>query len=124
MPVGIRACLVLKDRAEVPCFAQELFIMQEHSPCKCAGSDGHETHVTRSGIVTTRPQAFDGLTLSQIRSLRLRYFTPREIANLHSFPPSFSFPDHVSLRQRYALLGNSLSALVVAELLKYALEES
>jgi tRNA (cytosine38-C5)-methyltransferase len=53
--------------------------------------------------------------------MRLRYFTPREIANLHSFPASFSFPAHITLRQRYALLGNSLSALVVADLLRYLL---
>ncbi|EPS73272.1 hypothetical protein M569_01482, partial [Genlisea aurea] len=51
--------------------------------------------------------------------LRLRYFTPREVANLHSFPEEFGFPEHVSLRQRYALLGNSLSVGVVAPLLRH-----
>ncbi|CAK9275848.1 unnamed protein product [Sphagnum jensenii] len=54
-----------------------------------------------------------------ITSLGLRYFTPQEIANLHSFPAEFSFPHYVSLRQRYALLGNSLSVAVVAALLRY-----
>ncbi|WJZ85220.1 hypothetical protein VitviT2T_004766 [Vitis vinifera] len=49
----------------------------------------------------------------------LRYFTPREVANLHSFPEDFHFPQHVNLRQRYALLGNSLSVAVVAPLLTY-----
>ena len=34
-----------------------------------------------------------GLTL--LRELRLRYFTPREIANLMGFPAAFSFPDSV-----------------------------
>jgi tRNA (cytosine38-C5)-methyltransferase len=53
----------------------------------------------------------------------LRYFTPREVANLHSFPPSFAFPSHVTLRQRYALLGNSLSVAVVADLLRYLFAE-
>ncbi|EIE24809.1 S-adenosyl-L-methionine-dependent methyltransferase [Coccomyxa subellipsoidea C-169] len=60
-------------------------------------------------------------SLDLLRAMRLRYFTPREIANLHSFPAGFSFPAHVTLRQRYALLGNSLSALVVADLLRYLL---
>lgn len=92
--------------------------------CIAAADEGRQAaHVTRSGILTTRPQLFDGLMRCQIRSLKLRYFTPREIANLHSFPPSFSFPEHVTLRQRYALLGNSLSALVVAELLRYMLND-
>jgi len=52
-------------------------------------------------------------------ALGLRYFTPREIANLHSFPPEFSFPDSTTLRQRYALLGNSLSVAVVADLVQW-----
>eukprot|EP00892_Ulva_mutabilis_P011080 jgi/Ulvmu1/8344/UM042_0050.1 len=51
--------------------------------------------------------------------LGLRYFTPREVANLHAFPDTFSFPDHITLKQRYACLGNSLSVEVVASLLEY-----
>ncbi|KAG0578428.1 hypothetical protein KC19_4G022000 [Ceratodon purpureus] len=58
-----------------------------------------------------------------LHDLGLRYFTPREIANLHSFPPAFTFPSEVSLRQRYALLGNSLSAAVVGVLLRYLFSE-
>ncbi|KAL8499307.1 hypothetical protein ACS0TY_022328 [Phlomoides rotata] len=56
---------------------------------------------------------------SSLQEHCLRYFTPREVANLHSFPEDFQFPEHVSLRQRYALLGNSLSVGVVAPLLRY-----
>ncbi|KNA21545.1 hypothetical protein SOVF_042200 [Spinacia oleracea] len=56
---------------------------------------------------------------SSLKSQGLRYFTPREVANLHSFPKEFCFPEHVSLRQRYAMLGNSLSVAVVASLVKY-----
>ncbi|XP_073129533.1 tRNA (cytosine(38)-C(5))-methyltransferase 2 [Henckelia pumila] len=56
---------------------------------------------------------------SSLQDLSLRYFTPREVANLHSFPEEFKFPPHVSLRQCYALLGNSLSVGVVAPLLRY-----
>lgn len=59
--------------------------------------------------------------LVELQKLGLRHFTPAEIAALHSFPPSFTFPLHVTLRQRYALLGNSLSASVVGELLLYLL---
>ncbi|KAL3498289.1 hypothetical protein ACH5RR_041021 [Cinchona calisaya] len=54
-----------------------------------------------------------------LEELHLRYFTPREVANLHSFPKDFQFPQHISLRQRYALLGNSLSVGVVAPLIRY-----
>jgi hypothetical protein len=47
----------------------------------------------------------------------------REVANLHSFPPApaCTFPASVTRRQRYQLLGNSLSVEVVADLLTFLL---
>ncbi|EEH53714.1 DNA methyltransferase [Micromonas pusilla CCMP1545] len=56
-------------------------------------------------------------------SVRLRYFTEREVANVHSFPPEFTFPSHVTRAQRYALLGNSLSVACVAPLIDYLLND-
>jgi site-specific DNA-cytosine methylase len=68
-------------------------------------------------------------------ALPLRFFTPREVANIHGLPqaaelggqqserdcvnedPGFSFPPDVTDRQAYALLGNSLSVDVVAVLM-------
>lgn len=62
----------------------------------------------------------DGPTLlADLRARRLRYFTPKEVAALHGFPPDFDFPAGVTVRQQYMLLGNSLSVTVVAELLRY-----
>ncbi|ONK59495.1 tRNA (cytosine(38)-C(5))-methyltransferase [Asparagus officinalis] len=46
-----------------------------------------------------------------------------EVANLHSFPKDFQFPQHISIRQQYALLGNSLSIAVVAPLFRYLFTE-
>ena len=48
---------------------------------------------------------------------KLRLFTEYEILKLHCFPDEFKFPDSVTRRQRYQLLGNSLNVLVVRELL-------
>lgn len=56
--------------------------------------------------------------ISIIRNLNLRYFTPREIANLLCFPSTFSFPDDVSTIQSYRVLGNSLNVHVVSVLLR------
>lgn len=55
-----------------------------------------------------------------LRSLRLRYFSPREVANLLGFPASFSFPPEITRKQRYKLLGNSVSVPVLIRLLEYA----
>ncbi|XWS73089.1 hypothetical protein CRYUN_Cryun02cG0096000 [Craigia yunnanensis] len=56
---------------------------------------------------------------SSLKEQCLRYFTPREVVNLHSFQEDFQFPKHISLRQRFAMLGNNLSLAVVAPLLQY-----
>ena len=56
--------------------------------------------------------------LSVLHSLKLRYFTPREVARLMSFPETFSFPKHTTNRQKYRLLGNSINVSVVGELIK------
>lgn len=75
---------------------------------------------TGSLLATVMPLTRDK---SSLEELCLRYFTPREVSNLHSFPKEFEFPEHVTLRQRYALLGNSLSVAVVAPLLRYLFQE-
>jgi len=49
-----------------------------------------------------------------LKQLRLRYFTPREIAGLLGFPSNFNFPASTPLRHRYRVLGNSLSVTVVS----------
>lgn len=56
--------------------------------------------------------------------LLLRSFTPREVANLQGFPPepAFSFPPESTWRQRWRLLGNSLSIDVVAVLMAQLLQ--
>uniref|UniRef100_A0A8B9H363 tRNA (cytosine(38)-C(5))-methyltransferase n=1 Tax=Astyanax mexicanus TaxID=7994 RepID=A0A8B9H363_ASTMX len=55
--------------------------------------------------------------LKQLSRLKLRYFTPREIANLMGFPPHFTFPPNISIKQQYRVLGNSLNVHVVAKLI-------
>ncbi|XP_030383967.1 tRNA (cytosine(38)-C(5))-methyltransferase [Scaptodrosophila lebanonensis] len=56
--------------------------------------------------------------LALLRQLKLRYFTPREVARLMSFPEYFEFPNDTTLRQKYRLLGNSINVRVVGVLLK------
>ncbi|XP_038052659.1 tRNA (cytosine(38)-C(5))-methyltransferase-like [Patiria miniata] len=61
--------------------------------------------------------------LDQLKCLRIRYFTPREITNLHHFPEAFVFPAELTRKQRYRCLGNSLNVHVVAVLLRYMVTE-
>ncbi|XP_020106030.1 tRNA (cytosine(38)-C(5))-methyltransferase isoform X2 [Ananas comosus] len=39
--------------------------------------------------------------ISSGKEMFLRFFTPREVANLHSLPEDFDFPGHIGLRQRF-----------------------
>jgi tRNA (cytosine38-C5)-methyltransferase len=61
--------------------------------------------------------------LELLKLLRLRYFTPREVANLMGFPDQFSFPNTSSLKQKYRTLGNSINVKLVSELMRYLLKE-
>ena len=68
---------------------------------------------------------FEGTgSLLSTSSGRLRFFTPKEIANIHCFPLNYRFPDQITSRQAYALLGNSLNVFVVAVLLENLFERS
>ena len=60
-----------------------------------------------------------GKCLRSLQVLKLRYFSPREVANLMCFPPGFAFPPDLTLRQRYKVIGNSLNVHVVSVLLQY-----
>ena len=61
--------------------------------------------------------------VSALRKLRLRFFSPREIARLMGFPEvdKFSFPEETTRLQCYRVLGNSLNVTVVAFLLRILL---
>ncbi|KHN80743.1 tRNA (cytosine-5-)-methyltransferase [Toxocara canis] len=56
-----------------------------------------------------------------VSPLRLRYFSWREMANLMGFPSSFSKPQHITQKQMYRALGNSVNVKVVAALLRHLL---
>ncbi|CAF3801550.1 unnamed protein product, partial [Rotaria sordida] len=83
-------------------------------------------HAKRSFCFTkSYGKYFEG-TGSLIRTLsnRIRYFTPQEIANLHCFPLNYHFPEQITIRQAYSLLGNSLNVFVVGVLLENLFERS
>lgn len=64
----------------------------------------------------------DGIDVNEkievLRGLKLRYFTPREISRLMCFPESFQFPQTITKKQKYRLLGNSINIYVVSQLIR------
>lgn len=53
-----------------------------------------------------------------LKDLKLRFFTPKEVLSLMSFPKYYSFPKTTSNKQCYRLLGNSVNVKTICELLK------
>ncbi|XP_034936237.1 tRNA (cytosine(38)-C(5))-methyltransferase [Chelonus insularis] len=50
-------------------------------------------------------------------NLKLRYFTPKEVSRLMCFPENFEFPNSITQKQKYKLLGNSINVHVVSHLI-------
>lgn len=108
-----------------------LDICYEHSRKSCCFTKAYGRYVegtgsvfcSRSeeelgGIYSACTEATEKDRLEKMRSLRLRFFTPREVCRLMCFPESFTFPDDTSNKQKYMLLGNSVNIKIVAELIK------
>ena len=62
-----------------------------------------------------------------LRPLRLRYFSPEELLRLLCFDDSgsnntFGWPEGVSTKTKYRLIGNSVNVLVVSKLIDYLYE--
>ncbi|KAJ7795712.1 S-adenosyl-L-methionine-dependent methyltransferase [Mycena olivaceomarginata] len=76
------------------------------------------------------PTSADALdAVRTLNILRLRYFSPEELlrlfafAPLHDSSPAFVWPDSISRKTKYRLIGNSVNVKVVQELIGYLFEE-
>jgi len=57
-----------------------------------------------------------------LRPLRLRYFSPEELLRLFCFEnagSTFRWPEGVSTKTKYRLIGNSVNVFVVSALIQY-----
>jgi len=99
-------------------------IIYEDSQRSCCFTKAYGRYVEGTGSVLQMADKSLKATedKASLKALKLRYFTPREIANLHGYPPSYNL-NNFSNKQLYGLFGNSLNVIVVYELLKYLLRE-
>jgi tRNA (cytosine38-C5)-methyltransferase len=67
---------------------------------------------------------FDSSWMKGMDPDRFRYFSGDEMARLMGFDDQFAFPPHVTLRQQWKLLGNSLNVRVASRLVRLALRVS
>lgn len=95
--------------------------VHEHICLFCRYCEGTGSVIQSSGSKEELDEAFRLFSKSgdesELAILKLRYFSPQEISSLLGFPPNFSFPDTITNKQRYKVLGNSLNVTVVSLLL-------
>ena len=87
---------------------------------KHAGRAGPVILLTDDGerrVSSERLDRFPGLDLGP-EGRDLRWFSDREMLRVHGYPDTFKFPPGLSLRQRFALIGNSVNVEVIALLLR------
>ena len=125
-------CLDIVDgqATETACFTRSYgrFLRGTGSVLLCGGAT---TDSLDLGPSTPEDRPFDKEWSRKLRSARLRYLTPREIANLLGFPPedtddglAFRLPDALmSDRAKWAALGNSLHVDAAAAVISVALAQ-
>ncbi|CAN0860060.1 tRNA (cytosine(38)-C(5))-methyltransferase 2 [Linum grandiflorum] len=70
----------------------------------CCFTKSYYRYVKGTGSLLATIQPLEkGKTTTPLKEQGLRFFTPREVANMHSFPMDFEFPQHISLKQRYSI---------------------
>lgn len=110
-----------------------LDIVREDSLISCCFTAGYTRYCVGTGSVLQAvgeredmDRVYSKLEVEGVEvlsELKLRYFTPREVASLLGFPDDFSFPNTITLRQRYKALGNSLNVTVVGILIYSLVKE-
>ncbi|KAK8767132.1 hypothetical protein V5799_006086 [Amblyomma americanum] len=120
-------------------FSLILDIVEPSSTNTCCFTKGYGHYIEGTGSVLLQAptnamheayrevppkEAVPPQVLEKLRALRMRYFTPQEVAQLMCFPESFAFPPDLKPRHQYQLLGNSVNVRVVRCLLDYLLDDT
>jgi tRNA (cytosine38-C5)-methyltransferase len=125
-PVSIAFDVVVKHSKSTCCFTKAYSRMVEGTgSIILMDSSLNETveRLNSKRLISTISQGNEGVEMhpeyQQMQNWtgRLRYFCPFEISLLHGFPLNYTFPQSIHKQKAYQLLGNSLSAHVVAFLL-------
>ncbi|KIK02341.1 hypothetical protein K443DRAFT_97071 [Laccaria amethystina LaAM-08-1] len=98
----------------------------------CCFTRGYTQLVERSGSVLQKNEILDVQpeAVKILHPLGLRYFSPEELLRLFDFNPcdplavpAFHWPDDISTKTRYRLIGNSVNIRVIQELIEYLFED-
>uniref|UniRef100_A0A7S4B0L0 DNA (cytosine-5-)-methyltransferase n=1 Tax=Chrysotila carterae TaxID=13221 RepID=A0A7S4B0L0_CHRCT len=106
-------------------YAPALDLVTRHSRRSCCFTKNYTRYLKGTGSVILEGAGFEeplpsAKTAQTLEKLQPRFFGIREIARLHGFPESFDFPESVTRKKQYELLGNSLSVQASFQLFRFS----
>jgi len=106
-------------------YSHVLDLVNKESDKSCCFTSGYSRYCEGTGsVLQTAGDAADVYqrankeesvedTVTILKELKLRYFTPSEICRLLCFANHFNFPSNITKKQQYKVLGNSINVKVV-----------
>ncbi|OSD05632.1 S-adenosyl-L-methionine-dependent methyltransferase [Trametes coccinea BRFM310] len=122
--------IVLPSSRRTCCFTRGYTKLVERAGSVLQMNEDLDTTTTFDTFLAAQRAGDEG-AVRLLRPLRLRYFSPMELLRLFAFlPPSsaddtgqgFIWPEDISTKTRYKLIGNSVNVRVVTELINYMFE--
>ncbi|KAJ7151689.1 S-adenosyl-L-methionine-dependent methyltransferase [Mycena filopes] len=118
--------IVLPSSRRTCCFTRGYTQLVERSGSILQMNEDEDVFVTTSVFdAFLRTHSTDG-AVRTLDTLRLRYFSAEELLRLFCFTPSerpFTWPEGISRKSKYRLIGNSINVKVVEELIGFLFEE-
>ncbi|RPD59364.1 S-adenosyl-L-methionine-dependent methyltransferase [Lentinus tigrinus ALCF2SS1-7] len=121
--------IVLPSARRTCCFTRGYTNLVERAGSVLQVNEGLDTTRTFDAFLDAQ-RAGDDEAVRLLRPLRLRYFSPTELLRLFAFLPpatnaslgAFTWPEDISTKTKYKLIGNSVNVRVVTELINYLFE--
>ncbi|KAJ6569515.1 S-adenosyl-L-methionine-dependent methyltransferase [Mycena capillaripes] len=127
--------IVLPSSRRTCCFTRGYTQLVERSGSILQMNEDQDTTTVFDTFLQSQSSSVPGDATDAVRTLdvlRLRYFSPEELLRLFTFTPlhdsssdehSFIWPEGISRKTKYRLIGNSVNVKVVQELIAYLFQE-
>ncbi|KAJ7652059.1 S-adenosyl-L-methionine-dependent methyltransferase [Mycena polygramma] len=127
--------IVLPSSRRTCCFTRGYTQLVERSGSILQMNEDLDTAMVFDAFLQSQSSSLPTESIDPVRVLdvlRLRYFSPQELLRLFSFNPPrdssdsedpFVWPEGISRKTKYRLIGNSVNVKVVQELITYLFEE-
>ncbi|OCH88975.1 S-adenosyl-L-methionine-dependent methyltransferase [Obba rivulosa] len=120
--------IILPSSRRSCCFTRGYTKMAERSGSVLQVNEELDTTIIFDRFLTAQSRG-ETSAVRMLDQLELRYFSPSELLRIFGFEPTgrrsitFHWPDDISVKTQYRLIGNSVNVRVVTELINYLLTD-